>query len=255
MKMKIWIPLIVILLLASLDSYSQRWKLERYEADLYVSAVAFHGDIGLAHQNFLNNFNGMRPSFGFNPKFQVLRDLKVGLDLSYVVYGGKDKEGSTHSRVYSFNSHAFQHLVRVEYYILGLGRSDITGAIYNRRGMINNYNQLFLYAFAGGGGVLAKPKVKDLNNNGEEPLDNPGYDNNWHYAAVFPLGIGIRFQIDPRWSIGGEIGYQFTTSDWLDGYSSKYSKFNDSFYLLSVKGVYHIRNERNGKPIFRKLYR
>jgi hypothetical protein len=255
MKNKLWIPLIAILLLTALDGYGQRWRLQRYEADLYLSAVAFHGDIGLANENFLNNFNGVRPSIGFYPKFRVFRDVKVGLDLSYLMYGGKDKEGSSHNRLYSFTSHGFQHVARVEYYFFGLGRSQVTGAIYNRRGMLNEYNQLFIYAFAGAGGVVSKSKVKDLNNGGEEPLNNPGYSNKVHYSAVFPLGIGFRFVVDPRWSIGGEFGYQFTTTDWLDGYSSQWSEYNDSYYLASVKAIYHIRNERNGRPIFRKLYR
>ncbi len=35
--------------------YGQRWKLRRYEADLYVGAVSFHGDIGLANKPFANN--------------------------------------------------------------------------------------------------------------------------------------------------------------------------------------------------------
>jgi hypothetical protein len=255
MKNKLWILLIAILVLTSMDGYSQRWRLMRYEADAYISAVAFHGDIGLADQDFVNNFNGMRPSIGIFPKYRILRDVKVGLDLAYVMYGGKDKEGSSHGRVYSFTSHGFQHVVRVEYYFFGLGRSEVTGAIYNRKGMLNEYNQLFIYAFAGGGGLLTKSKVKDLNNGGEEPLDNPGYSNKVHYSAVFPLGVGFRFVVDPRWSIGGEIGYQFTSSDWLDGYSSAWSDYNDSYYLASVKAIYHIQNDRNGRPIFRKLYR
>ena len=255
MKNKFWIPIFALLVLTSIDGYGQRWKLRRYEADLYIGAVSFHGDIGLANKPLMNNLNGMRPSIGFKPGFKITQDLTVALDLAYIVYGGKDKEGSTHGRLYSFNSHAFQHLVRAEYYLIGEGRSFISGAMYNRKGMVNNYNKLYLYVFGGAGGVLSKSKVKDLNNNGEEPLTNPGYDNSMQYTAVFPVGGGAKWSIDPRWSIGVEIGYQFTLSDYLDGYSSAWSEYNDSYYLTTVKAILKIRNDRNGRPIFKKLYR
>ena len=255
MKNKIWIPIIALLVLTSIDGYGQQWKLRRYEVDLYIGAVSFHGDIGLANKPLMNNLNGMRPSIGFKPGFKITQDLTVALDLGYIIYAGKDQEGSTHGRLYSFNSHAFQHLVRVEYYLIGDGRSFISGAMYNRKGMVNNYNKLYLYIFGGAGGVLSKSKVKDLNNNGEEPLTNPGYDNSMQYTAVFPVGGGARWSIDPRWSIGVEIGYQFTLSDYLDGYSSAWSEYNDSYYLTTVKAIYMIRNDRNGRPIFKQLYR
>ncbi len=255
MKNKFWIPIIALLVLTSIDGYGQRWKLRRYEADLYIGAVSFHGDIGLANKPLMNNLNGIRPSIGFKPAFKITQDLTVALDLAYIIYGGKDQEGSSHSRLYSFNSHAFQHVVRAEYFLIGDGRSFISGAMYNRKGMVNNYNKLYLYIFGGAGGVLSKSKVKDLNNNGEEPLTNPGYDNSMKYTAVFPVGGGARWSIDPRWSIGVEIGYQFTLSDYLDGYSSAWSEYNDSYYLTTVKAILKIRNDRDGRPIFKKLYR
>ena len=98
MRNKILIPIIALLLITSLDGYSQRWKLRRYEADLYVGAVFFHGDIGLAHKSFLNNFNGLRPSFGFKPSFKLSQDFVVSLDLAWMMYGGKDEQGSSHGR-------------------------------------------------------------------------------------------------------------------------------------------------------------
>jgi len=255
MKRNIWLLLVFVLILTSADTAGQRWKLRRYEANLYLAATSFHGDIGLANRPIANNFNGMRPDAGFIGRFKITQDLAVSLDLGYIMYGGKDKEGSTHGRLYSFTTHAFQHTVRAEYFILGEGRSFGSFAVYNRRGMVNNYNRLYLYAFAGGGGVLTKPKVKDLNNDGEEPLDNPGYDNNTRYTAVFPVGGGIKFSLDPRWSLGAEIGYMFTLSDYLDGYSSEWSKYNDSYYLTSVKAIYKIRNNKEGRPVFRRYYR
>jgi len=255
MKNKLWIPVIALLLITSVDSYGQRWKLRRYELDLYVAGVAFHGDIGEANKPFANMFNGFRPSFGVTPRFMLTQSIAVAVDLSYTMYGGKDDPDSSHGRYFSFNTNAFVHGVRGEYYILGTRENIFASGMYNKRGMVNSYNRLFLYIYGGVSGVLSKSTVKDLDNDGEEPVDNPGYNNNMVYSAVFPVGVGFKFEIDPRWSIGFEGGYNFSLSDYLDGYASEYSEYNDSYYTLSVKGILKIRNDKNGRPVFKKLYR
>ena len=256
MKNKLWIPIIALLLLTSVDGYGQRWKLRRYELDMYVAGVTMHGDIGKANEPFANMFNGFRPSIGITPRFFLYERVAVALDLAYANYAGKDDEVSSHGRQYAFNTNAFVHGIRGEYYILGnSGGSSMGGGVYNRRGMVNNYNKLFIYLYGGVSGILSKTKVKDLRNNGEEPINNPAYNNNMVYSVVFPLGVGFKLSIDPRWSVGLEMGYSFSLSDELDGYSSEWSEYNDSYYITSVKAVYKIRSDKNGKPSFKKLYR
>jgi hypothetical protein len=255
MKNKLWVPVIAILLITSVDVSGQRWRLRRYELDVYAAMVAFHGDIGKANENLANMFNGLRPSIGITPRFFAAENLAVSLDLAWVMYGGKDDEVSSHKRYYSFTTNAFSHGIRGEYFIMGTRRPSFSSAVYNRRGMVNNYNKLFLYLYGGVAGVLSKSHVKDLNNGGEEPINNPGYNNNWVYSAVFPVGAGMKFSLDPRWSIGFELGYNYSLSDYLDGYASEWSEHMDSYYTLSVKGILKIRNDRNGRPILKKLYR
>ncbi len=256
MKNKLWIPIIALLLLTSVDGYGQRWKLRRYELDMYVAATTFQGDIGKANQNFANLFNGIRPSFGVTPRFFIKEKLAVAIDLSYTMYGGKDDEVSSHGRYFSFTSHAFVHGIRGEYYILGSsGGSSFASGVYNRRGMVNNYNKLYLYLYGGVSGVLSKSNVKYAETGESIPEDTPGYNNNKVYSAVFPLGAGVKFSIDPRWSVGAELGYAFSMSDELDGYASEWSQYPDSYYNICVKGIYKIRNDKNGRPVFKKLYR
>jgi opacity protein-like surface antigen len=256
MKRTFWILFAALLVMTTMDANGQRWKLRRYQLDMYVGVVSFHGDIGLADRPLANAFNGIRPAIGVMPRFLIRKNLAVSLDLAYLNYGGKDEAGSTHARLYSFNSQAFQHMARLEYYLVGASTSGgSSAAIYNRRGMVNNFNKLQLYVFGGVGGILSKAKVKDLNNNGEEPITNPGYDNSMQYTLGFPLGGGVKFALDPRWSVGAELGYQITLGDKLDGYQSDWSNYNDSYYLISIKAVMHIRNDKNSRPIFNKYYR
>jgi len=255
MKNKFWLPIIAILLLISVDGSGQRWKLRRYELDMYVTGVAFHGDIGLADKDFANMFNGFRPGAGINPRFMIRQNVAVAMDLGWYMYGGKDEPNSSHGRYYSFTSNAFVHGIRGEYYVLGTREGIFMGGMYNRRGMVNNYNRILVYIFGGTSGILSKSHVKDLNNNGEEPLSNPGYNNNLVYSLVFPVGVGAKLELDPHWSIGVEMGYSFSLSDQIDGYASEWSDYNDSYYTTSVKAIYKIRNDKNGRPVFKKLYR
>jgi len=249
MKKHLWLTLIAIILILSADGYGQQRKLQRYDTDLYISAVSFNRDLGPAGKSILNNLSGFRPNVGFRTGFRITKDLLVTMYLGYIMYGGKLEENSGFMNNYSFNSAAFQHTLRMEYFFIGDGRSPNRGAVYNRRGMINTERRFYLYTFAGAGGVLSKSKIKDLNNDGEEPLANPGYNNSFQYGYVFPMGGGISFTLSPVWSIGAEFGYQFSTSDLIDGYSREdLSGAGDSYYLTCVKAIYKIRNYRKGIP-------
>jgi hypothetical protein len=252
MKRTFWILIAVILTITAIDANAQRWKLRRYEVDFGISAVPFYGDIGRV-KPFPNAFNGLRPSIGVTPRFLITQSLAVSLNLSYLMFGGQDKEGETHGRLYSFNSHVFQHYARMEYFLLGTGGS-LGAGIYNRRGMVNNYNRLIVYLYAGGGGLLSSATVMD--EEGNEPVDNPGYYPGMQYGLVFPVGGGFKMSLDPRWSLGLEMGYNFTTTDLLDGYSKDgLSQYKDTYYLITLKAIYRIRNDKRGRPIFNKYYR
>ena len=255
MKNKLWIPIIALLLLTSIDGYGQRWKLRRYELDMYGGVTTFHGDIGMANESQANMFKGVRPVFGVMPRFFIKQKFAVAVDLAYAMFGGEDDPESSQGRHYSFNSQAFVHGVRAEYYILGMAGPSFSGAVYNKKGMVDNYNKLYVYLYGGVSGILSKATIKDLDNDGKEPINNPDYNNNMVYSAVFPVGAGMKFSIDPRWSVGFELGYAFCMSDELDGYASELSEYPDSYYTLSVKGIYKIRNDKNGRPVFKKLYR
>ena len=84
---------------------------------------------------------------------------------------------------------------------------------------------------------------------------DPWYFPGSQYTACFPVGGGVKVSIDPRWSAGVELGYQFTFSDLLDNYSSKWSEYNDSYYIFNLKAIYRVRNTRGGRPVFNKYYR
>ncbi len=103
--------------------------------------------------------------------------------------GGKMRKAAAMDGYTRLPATAFQHVVKGGVLYPGRpGRTLFAAGMYNRRGMVNDYNKLFLYVLCRSRGVLSKSNVKDLNNDGEEPINNPGYNNNVVYSARFPRG-------------------------------------------------------------------
>jgi len=252
MKRIFWFLVVAILLATTYDTSAQLWRMRRYEMDISLIGVTMYGDIGRADKPVANLFNGVRPSLGISPSYMLSPNLAVGVDLAYLMLGGRDKEGESHTRVYRLNGHAFQHTVRLEYLVIGGVRSR-GGNIYNRKGMINSYNKVQVYLFVGAGGILSTNKIKDPD--GNEVTYDPWYYPGMQYTPCFPGGGGLKMSVDPRWSVGCELGYQFTFSDLVEGYSSKWSDYNDSYLTFNLKAIYRIKNTRNGRPIFNRYYR
>lgn len=53
-----------------------------------------------------------------------------------------------------------------------------------------------------------------------------GYDGRKPYnniAAFFPLGVGYKYNLNPRMNIGVEVVYNFTTTDYIDDVSKTYA--------------------------------
>lgn len=247
MKKNLWIYITLFALLIPFASNAQSWKLIRYEAGIGIGTTHTFMDIG--SENFgITSFRlaGTRPNAFFDASFKILEDLAVQLDLGYIQLSGKDPD--SRGRGLSFVTNSFEPVVRLEYNIIGGGRAFGTSAVYNRRGMVNSYNTLLLYAFAGAGGILTKATVKDIN--GDEVIGRLGYDNNIHFGVVFPMGLGLKYQLSSEWDIGLEVGGRFALSDVLDGYQHPASQYNDKYILTNVKAIYKIRNDRRGVPKF-----
>jgi OOP family OmpA-OmpF porin len=67
-------------------------------------------------------------------------------------------------------------------------------------------------------------------------------------AAVIPVGIGLKYNLAKRWTIGAEAGYRFSTSDYLDGISlAGNSERNDGYFLANLLGSYRFGDKDSDK--------
>lgn len=256
MNVKKLILLFLVLMIIPVSSFAQKWKLRRYEANFSIGTSHFYGDIGGTAD--LNNAAGFkdiqlqftRPSLGFGARYKLAGDMAVKLNLIYGFIAGNDDGSRNDGRNYSFTSTIFEPSFQFEYYIIPESRSISSAALFNRRGMVNNYSKIYVYAFGGIGGVIGNPKLKDGAGNDITP------ENMGKVGLAFPIGAGLKYTIDSKWSIGLELGRRFTTTDYLDG---KYtyesggqildSKHNDLYDFGMLSAIYKIQTNRRGLPI------
>jgi opacity protein-like surface antigen len=60
---------------------------------------------------------------------------------------------------------------------------------------------------------------------------------------VIPIGAGLKYTINPHWSMTTELNYRYSFSDYIDGFSKSANPHaNDSYYSLSIGINYHLFN-------------
>jgi len=242
--------ILLTLVIMPVSSYAQKWKLKRYEAIFSICTSHFYGDIGgTADAKNAYGFKDIqlqytRPSFALGARYKLTGDMALKMNLIYGFIGGKDIKSRNEIRNYSFSSTIFEPSFQFEYYLLPESRPAGSSAIFNRKGMVNNYSKIYLYVFGGVGGVFFNPKLKD------EGIEITS-DNLSKFGIAFPIGVGMKYIIDSNWSLGAEFGRRFTTTDNIDGYnpSIEQNKHGDLYDFGMFSAIYKISTDRRGKPI------
>lgn len=255
MKKTAGLILILILLTTTVSVDAQRWRLRRYEASFGLAATNFYSDVGksVTDQNFFRSFKTIqlvatRPSFSAAVRYKLRGDMILRMNMTWGYLHGIDA-GNLENRDYVMTTTIFEPSLVFEYYILGEDRTLSSAALFNRRGMINNYRRIYVYVFGGIGGGLYNAKAK-------EGIDfDPRFVPGGGFTAVFPVGAGLKYTIDSEWSLGVEFGRRYLLTDKLDGITTKFSKKNDIYDFAVISAIYKIRTDRRGRPIFRRSYR
>lgn len=250
------------LLFISFNLDAQRWKSRRYESYLGLGTVQHYGDIGgsmtAANWYGLNDIQLQftRPSLHAGVRYKIFSFMAVKANLSLAYIDANDKNTPNEEARYggySFRSVMGEATAQLEYYFLKEDRMLLSDAIYNRKGMVNDFFNIDAYVFAGAGGVLAFPTVY---NSSGQIITSDEWEFNAaemkNFGLTFPVGLGIKYRWDSRTSFGLEFGRRFTLTDNIDGYTSMYSKSNDVYDFLVVSMVYRIATDRRGLPILGK---
>ena len=71
-------------------------------------------------------------------------------------------------------------------------------------------------------------------------------------ALAIPVGLGLNYVFSPNSMIGLDFGLRYTTSDYIDGYTSQFSRRNDVYYFMTFIYTHKLKTTEKGLPTFRK---
>jgi hypothetical protein len=251
------IVLTVLLLISCISGFSQKWKLTRYEAMAGIGTANYFGSIG--GSSGTNNWFGLkdidilgtRPSFYGAARYKIQQDQALKFNLVFGWLSASDKGSKNQARGYSFNTYFSEQSIQLEYSFLKEDSRRTSYALFNRRGMMNNYSKFGGYFFGGVGGIFYKPVF-----NGTKYADGDVINTSAGYALIIPAGIGFKMIYNNYYALGIEFGGRYTFSKYLDGFNNVlYSKAKDLYYFGDIHIIYRIKTSRKGFPIIFSRYR
>ena len=243
---------VVFILCIVLTANAQQWKLKRIEGILGIGTTNVYSDLG-GNPNassilFIQDitFKSTRPSIYGGLRYRVDPRSSVKVSLIYGYSKTADYEGSRNEqRGFTSTTQLLEFSGNYEFYFLPEQRRLRSAAMFNRRGMINDYSSLGAYVFVGLGATMFKPHLElDETRPGDKYKDNLGV------TMAIPIGVGLKYILSDKWIFGYEIGYRQTISDFLDGFKSPSSNRPDVYWISTFNLSYRIATSRRGLPIF-----
>lgn len=194
----------------------------RYEIGGFLGGSSYYGDAN--YNSFLKNTNimgGLIWRYNINPRMAV----KTNLAMAKISGSTADAENRFPGGDVEFSRTIYDLGAQFECNFFAYG----SGASYK------GTRRLVPYIFVGLGMTYAP-----------EPAKNT-------FAMNIPVGVGIRYKFAPRWNVGCELSFRFTTTDDLDvtnttapilsdpyGIKSSGFKNKDSYSFLSIFVTYDI---------------
>ncbi len=233
MKKSILIFFVIVVLGATYNTtFGQKWKKNRTYITAHLGASNFLGDLGGSKDigsyglkdvdiQSTRGVLGAGFSHRFYERFNVKTNIYFGL------IGGDDSwtaQINRNVRNLHFRSILFELSAQAELYLT----LQNTGKNWGRRK--TNRMPITSYLFAGVGGIYFNPKAKFTDGKWYElqPLHTEGQgivDTRKEYsrfAVSVPFGIGFKYDINRRYSLGFEYGIRWTNTDYMDDVSTTY---------------------------------
>ncbi len=247
MKNKTILLVLILLITIPVITSAQRWKRSRYELLGGAGPSSFFGDLGGANKDGVHFMGDMDlPATRFHlllgVRYKIKEKAALRLNLIYARIHGSDaytESGRTFRNV-TFSSGLFEPSVQFEYSLI----KEKLGTRYTFQNL-QRFKLVYVntYVFIGLGGVLFNPKLNWI-----APTNKNEKFSRFNLAI--PLGIGFKYAINRRACLGLEFGMRYTSTDYLDGHSDKYSKANDAYSFLNLNVTYKLKTARSGLPKF-----
>ncbi|MBK6626509.1 MAG: hypothetical protein IPJ87_16250 [Flavobacteriales bacterium] len=210
------------------------WKTHRNEITIGLGASNFLGELGGRDQigsSFIWDLevSQTRPGFSLGWRYYLRERLSLRTQLAYGVLAGNDnltEEPARKRRNLSFRSDVYELALMLEIHPF----LEELGHLYDIRGVKGSKSsRIGLYGFVGVGGFYFNPKtkfnnawvdLKPLRTEGQGMEGGPEEYSN--FSLCIPMGIGIRKQLSKVLSVGLEMQYTKTFTDYIDDVSGNY---------------------------------
>jgi hypothetical protein len=230
-----YILFLVLLICLSGVGFSQSRTRYRYELLGGMGPTNFLGELGGANHigtHFLRDFDFNSTRFCLNGGLRYKNNPYFGFKgiLSFAMLSGSDaltQEVYRHNRNLSFRSPIVELTAQAEYYFLREKSKNlykISGI--NKKKKIKN---LTAYIFAGFGFFYYSPHAKykgtwyNLRSLHTEGQGLPGGPKQYsNFSICIPIGMGVRYALSKKWSIGAELSFRKTFTDYIDDVSGRY---------------------------------
>jgi len=196
----------------------------QYES--YKQEGEFGIGVGLGHYfGDLNTSAALnRPKFSggiyFLKQFNNYVALKIAANYAFLGYSDEYSKNPVQvERNLSFNSSVWEFSLAVQFnffkFIPGVDGYNYTPYISLGAGVFS-YDP---YAYLNGQKYYLRP----LGTEGQGSTLYPDRKQYSSMAVCFPLSVGFKYAINDRFNVFGEVGYRFTTTDYLDDVSTTYA--------------------------------
>lgn len=211
---------------------AQKWKKNKQYITVHLGASNFLGDLGGSKDigsYGLKDFDiqSTRGIFGAGYSRRIADRFNLKGNLFFGWIGGDDvwtQQIHRNVRNLHFRSILFELSVQAEVYLT----QQNTGSNWGRRR--SSRMPVSSYLFIGAGGIYTNPKGKYTDGKwyALQPLHTEGQGlvetrkEYSKFAFAIPFGIGCKYDINRKYSLGFEYGMRWTTSDYIDDVSTTY---------------------------------
>jgi hypothetical protein len=234
---------------------SRYWKEYRKEISVAIGTSQVLSDLGGRDQvgsDFLYDMelNKTRIAASVGYRYYLKEKIAFRGNISYAMLQGDDAltvETYRSNRNLNFKTPVVEGAAILEYHFT----SSPPGHRYKLKGARGKKHfKLGTYAFGGVGAFWFDPRaldgtrLKPLHTEGQGSTEEISYVTGSlpsniktvtitapkQYSSInmsFPLGLGLTYGLDQKWSVGLRLGWRFTTTDYLDDASGVYWKKAD----------------------------
>lgn len=235
---KSWLWILVFFFITVFSGFSQSRRSSPYELIIGLGSSNFFGDIGgtADEENWFGlkdlRLNYSRPSLHVGFRYFMLDKVALRGSLTVSMFTDSDKGSKNEERGFVFSTYLAEPAVMGEYFVFR--DVQMFGPRVNRKGLLRNYSTFSLYIFAGIGGVFYHVNPNEALAERQVALGiKPGIA-----SIVLPAGAGIKYGIRDIIDIGIETGGRYAFTDRLEGYTSKFSRAKDIYYLTHINVIY-----------------